>query len=234
MKKTFVFSVSLLFISCLSWCQSVGIGTVSPDASAQLEISSTNKGLLIPRMSMAERNAIVTPAKGLMVYVSDDSSFYIHHNSWHRLTPADEVWNLKGNTGIASDHFIGTNDIVPVKFKVDGVLRMQLDHEGRLQLYNPGDNLFIGYEAGLFNTAGGLGNYFIGYQAGKNNTAGSQNYFTGFNTGYLNTTGSRNFFEGFAAGISNTLGSENHFSGFMAGFSSINSDYNHFVRLTSL
>jgi hypothetical protein len=48
--------------------QSVGIGTNTPNASAQLDVVSTSKGLLIPRMSSIQRNAIAAPAEGLMVY----------------------------------------------------------------------------------------------------------------------------------------------------------------------
>ena len=44
---------------------SVGIGVVPPDPSAKLEIRSTNKGLLIPRLTQAQRNGIASPATGL-------------------------------------------------------------------------------------------------------------------------------------------------------------------------
>jgi len=46
----------------------VGIGTAAPDASAALEITSTTKGLLLPRMTTAQRDAIGTPAEGLLIY----------------------------------------------------------------------------------------------------------------------------------------------------------------------
>ncbi|MEI6436432.1 MAG: hypothetical protein WCP32_16510 [Bacteroidota bacterium] len=45
-----------------------GFGTVTPAASAALEVTSTNSGVLLPRMTRAQRNAIATPAEGLMVY----------------------------------------------------------------------------------------------------------------------------------------------------------------------
>ncbi len=50
----------------------VGIGTTTPDASAVLELSATDKGLLIPRMTTTQLAAITTPAKGLMIYTTDD------------------------------------------------------------------------------------------------------------------------------------------------------------------
>ena len=46
----------------------VGIGTTTPAASAALDITSTSKGLLLPRLSPAQRDAIASPATGLTIY----------------------------------------------------------------------------------------------------------------------------------------------------------------------
>ena len=51
----------------------VGIGTTSPNNSAALDIESTTKGLLTPRMTAAQRNAISSPANGLIVYQTDNT-----------------------------------------------------------------------------------------------------------------------------------------------------------------
>lgn len=45
----------------------VGVGTTTPHSSAILDITSTNKGLLMPRMTDVQRNAIANPADGLMI-----------------------------------------------------------------------------------------------------------------------------------------------------------------------
>ena len=66
MKKISI--VILFFISFNSFSQNVGIGTTSPDASAKLDVTSTNSGFLPPRMTTTERNAIVHPAVGLQIY----------------------------------------------------------------------------------------------------------------------------------------------------------------------
>ena len=67
----------------------VGIGTVTPDASSILDITSTTQGLLTPRMTTAQRAAIVSPADGLIVYDTELKSFY-HYNStatsWNRMS----------------------------------------------------------------------------------------------------------------------------------------------------
>ncbi|MEO1808257.1 MAG: hypothetical protein AAFU33_25815 [Bacteroidota bacterium] len=58
--------------------QSVGINTggINPDASAILDVASTSKGMLIPRMSSAQRQGITSPATGLMVYDTGTDSFW--------------------------------------------------------------------------------------------------------------------------------------------------------------
>ncbi len=65
---------------------SVGIGTSSPDASSILDISSTNRGFLPPRMSSVQRTAIVSPVEGLMVYDSTLAEPYVYGDSgWKKL-----------------------------------------------------------------------------------------------------------------------------------------------------
>jgi hypothetical protein len=46
----------------------IGINNIAPDASAQLDVSSTTKGFLPPRMTTSQKNAISSPAEGLVVY----------------------------------------------------------------------------------------------------------------------------------------------------------------------
>lgn len=71
---------SLLIFSCFSFlsiAQSVGInGTgANPDASAMLDLKANDKGMLIPRMTTAQRNAIVSPAYTLLIYNTTTSCF---------------------------------------------------------------------------------------------------------------------------------------------------------------
>ena len=66
-------AICLITISFLTQAQ-VGIGTNSPAATAQLEVSSTSKGFLPPRMTYAQREAITNPATGLMIYCSNCGS----------------------------------------------------------------------------------------------------------------------------------------------------------------
>ncbi|WP_367328072.1 hypothetical protein [Lentimicrobium sp.] len=65
----------------------------APDNSAMLDVKSTNRGLLAPRMTQAQRNAIVSPAAGLMIFQTDNGPG-LYYNSG---TPAVPVWSLVGN-----------------------------------------------------------------------------------------------------------------------------------------
>jgi hypothetical protein len=66
MKKSII--VLAMFLACCKISAQVGIGIPSPNASAILDLNSTTKGLLSPRLTTAQRNAIVSPAAGLIIY----------------------------------------------------------------------------------------------------------------------------------------------------------------------
>jgi hypothetical protein len=70
---------SLLFASlCFSaFSQSVGINTNAPDPSSLLELKDTTKGVLLPRLSSAQRQAIQNPAQGLLIYNTDIRCFEV-------------------------------------------------------------------------------------------------------------------------------------------------------------
>jgi hypothetical protein len=80
----------------------VGIGTSIPDASAQLEVLSTSKGLLIPRLSLQQRDGINNPANGLLVYQTNNSpGFYFYNNGqWLRLANSSEIGSGTGGNGL--------------------------------------------------------------------------------------------------------------------------------------
>ena len=68
-----------------------GIGTTTPHASAKLDVTSTDKGFLPPRMTSAQRTAISSPAAGLMVYQTDGTSglYYYNGTAWHKLNQSN-------------------------------------------------------------------------------------------------------------------------------------------------
>jgi hypothetical protein len=97
MKKRFllpIFTVVLLIIATrLSAQVSISSDGTPPDNSAMLDVKSTTKGLLAPRMTLVQRNAITTPAKGLLIFQTDGVPG-LYYNSG---TPANPFWLLLGN-----------------------------------------------------------------------------------------------------------------------------------------
>lgn len=88
--------LSMLFAAEIIYAQNVGInadGSV-PDGSAMLDVKSTTGGILIPRMSEAQKDAISAPATGLMVYQTNNTAGFYYYNG--------SVWTLIG-TGSGSE-----------------------------------------------------------------------------------------------------------------------------------
>jgi hypothetical protein len=79
-KRPFL-AILMLFCALALNAQNVGINTTSPDNSAALDITATDKGLLVPRMTTTQRTAITTPATGLLVYDTTLGQFYFYSGS---------------------------------------------------------------------------------------------------------------------------------------------------------
>jgi hypothetical protein len=92
MKSLFLFLVACLWVATASFAQ-VGVSTdnSTPDSSAMLDVKSTTKGMLMPRMTSALRMAIDHPVNGLMVYQTDGASgVYCYNGSvWQRVGETD-------------------------------------------------------------------------------------------------------------------------------------------------
>ena len=75
----------------------------SADASAMLDVKSTDKGMLLPSMTATQRNAISSPAIGLLVFVTDDNNFYFYNGAaWTQFSgggnPAGTIVAFGGST----------------------------------------------------------------------------------------------------------------------------------------
>lgn len=83
MKRSKLFLAAIVFGSLTANAQSVGIGTPNPDATAVLELNSTSKGFLMPRMTTGNRTAIATPATGLQVFdTTTNTLWYFNGTVW--------------------------------------------------------------------------------------------------------------------------------------------------------
>ena len=115
MKNIVVISIILL-LSGLSVFAQVGINTdnSTPDPSAMLDVKSTSRGFLPPRMTAVEMNAIVTPSQGLLVYnTTVNSLFWFNGVTWKQFnepyTEADPVFSVHPASGITSGNITNWN-----------------------------------------------------------------------------------------------------------------------------
>jgi hypothetical protein len=131
--------------------QNIAINTdgSSPDVSAMLDIVSSNKGLLMPRVSLSSTTdvaTIATPATGLLVYNSNAGitgtgaagvGFYYNAGTttvaaWTKLaTSTSTSWNTAGNAATDSaSNFIGTTDAKSLMIKTNNTRRMNISSVG--------------------------------------------------------------------------------------------------------
>lgn len=150
MKK--ILSIFIFTFSISSIAQ-VGVGTTTPDASSVLDISSTTKGLLIPRMTTAQRTTISSPANGLQVYDTDlNRLFYFNGSQWSlvsKFTNGSTVTNNAifdgGSVGIGSTivdnfaklHVYSNDKLVPIYTETDGVPSYWINANYRNNSYGP-------------------------------------------------------------------------------------------------
>jgi hypothetical protein len=82
--RTVVIAFGLVCLMGAILAQNVGIGTSTPDPSARLDVSDNQRGILIPRLTTAERNAITNPAPSLLIYNTDcnEYQYYIDGTGW--------------------------------------------------------------------------------------------------------------------------------------------------------
>lgn len=178
----------------------------NPDASAMLDIKSTSKGMLIPRMTMAQRNAIASPATGLLVFQTNNTPGYYYNAgtpaspSWV-MTGAGSGWGLTGNSGtVPGTNFIGTTD--------ENALRFRINNAWAGEIHPITANVYLGIGAGE-STTSGQANTAIGEHALSGNTDGSFNTSAGYFALAVNGSGVNNSAFGAYALTSNTAGTGN-------------------------
>ncbi len=170
----------ILFFISYSFSAQVAINNdgSGPDTSAMLDVKSTDKGMLIPRMTASERDNISNPATGLTVYVTDDNSFYYFDGtSWIRLqTDSDgKEWLLTGNAGTTpGTHFLGTTDANDLVFKTNNNEQMRILSGGNvgIGISSPAEKLHIngsvrGNQSGALRISTGNGYVDIGPKNGS-------------------------------------------------------------------
>lgn len=133
-KKLFYLCVTLFFINGFS---QVGIGTTNPNASSMLDITSTTSGILIPRMTVAQRNLIASPAIGLLIYQNDSTPGFYYYNGTAWTLFGSSGWSLTGNAATTpGTNFIGTTDGQDFVIKANGAEAMRVKNGGNVGIGN--------------------------------------------------------------------------------------------------
>ena len=98
-KQIFFLSIAIFFTVKMNAQVGINDTNTAPNASAMLDVSSTTKGFLPPRMTSAQRTVIVSPADGLLVFDSDTQSYWFRQSgAWIEL-PKNNYWQLNGSAG---------------------------------------------------------------------------------------------------------------------------------------
>jgi len=185
-------TIALLVTTNLN-AQGISINETEAPAhsSAMLDVTSTSKGLLIPRMTSEQKQGIATPADGLMVFDTDTQSFwYFNSTAWTEVGAALSLKDSDGDTKIDVEK---TADDDNIRFSTAGSERLKIDATGNILIGNetdytqidPDGTLTLHGEATVFEdllvpvtstTRGGSNDpAFLVY---KTNGAGSQGVFT--------------------------------------------------------
>jgi hypothetical protein len=250
MKKKFAFYLGLVCICFCTHAQSVAINTDGSVAhsSAMLDVKTTSKGLLIPRMNSSQRTSISSPATGLMVFDTDTNSFWFFNGTaWTNLSAAG--WFLTGNAGTnAANNFIGTIDNVPLNFRMNnqvaGMIGSSLTSFGLRSLYSnstgayntaTGTDALYNNISGSWNTGMGMQSLYNAKTAVSNTAVGFQSLFSSnasWNTAVgvtslaASTSGYSNTAVGYDAMRSDTSGYENTAIGVSSLYSNKNASFN--------
>jgi len=158
-----------------SKAQNVGINSTgaTPNNSAMLDVASSTKGMLIPRMTGTEKYAVASPATGLLIFQTDTVGFwYYNGTNWLPLvantgsTPASTgAWGTNGNAGTTpstaaigstvNNNFIGTSDAKDQVFATNNLERMRIKSTGNIGIgiTTPTARLTLGGETTQFPIA---------------------------------------------------------------------------------
>lgn len=202
--------VAMFFTISLNAQVAINTDGGAPDGSAMLEIESTSGGILIPRMTQAQRNSISNPATGLLIWQTDNTpGFYFNAGTpaspnWTGFGGSDD-WTTEGNSGTTvGTNFLGTTDSEPLAIYTNDTERMRILDNGQVTIDNgytpPGsDNKFEvradathddavnGYSSAGYGVYGNSGSSYAvyGYSQGSTSVR-AQNGDTG-GTGLLAT-----------------------------------------------
>jgi len=153
MKRNLIILAAFILASTMFAQAQVGIGTTTPNASAALDVQSTTRGVLLPRMTSAQRIAIATPADGLIVYQTDAiSGLWMRiSGAWVRLTSANDLYG--SSTGFAANT---SGTVIAVVLGGTPVPLPNAQSLGSNVTVNGANNTFTVTQAGRYRLAYGI------------------------------------------------------------------------------
>ncbi len=194
MKITFI-TIAMILL-CLAAKSQVAINSTQamPDSSSILDVASTSKGILVPRLTSTQRINITAPALGLLVFDTDLKKFaYKSDTGWVVMATSTEVANkiadADANTEVEVEKNTNENKI---RFTLNGTEHFVMNR-GTIEVLNTGGAVFIGREAGInedYNAA--TDNVGIGKQALKASVNGFNNVAVGSRALWTNVGGNDN------------------------------------------
>ncbi|PIV49317.1 MAG: hypothetical protein COS19_09250, partial [Flavobacteriaceae bacterium CG02_land_8_20_14_3_00_34_13] len=126
----------------------IGIGTTNPDAASMLDIQSTSKGILIPRMTTSQRTNITSPVSGLLVFDSITQSFWFFTSSWTELVAGSSTTlnDADNDTKVEVEQ---NPDEDKIRFSTLGTERMIIDNAGNTRIGDGINNTYIEVDGSL-------------------------------------------------------------------------------------
>lgn len=150
MKKTFIpFALFLFAFTEISYSQNMGISddgtSFTPASTSVLELKSTSRGVLVPRMTTVQRTGIGSPSTGLMVYDTDTKSFWYYDVTWKEVvstynnnsTTSSLIQDANKTTKVETEK---NADEDKIRLSTTSTERMVIDNTGITQIGTPGSN----------------------------------------------------------------------------------------------
>ena len=206
MKPILIFSLLLSYFGSVAQNVAINNDGSTPDVSALLDIKSSTKGLLIPRMTQAQRLAIATPANGLLVYQTDAQAGLFYNSgtgaspNWVANGTLNNTWTIQGNSLTATGAF-GTLSNNHIDLYTNNLVRGRLTNLGEFFIGTinttiPGDlmgtvsNATFPFAVNGYSGFNGSGVYGA-IQTGTTQFAAVQGEYQSTTAGTFNTAGVR-------------------------------------------
>ncbi len=182
--KKIIFVITVAFFYTNATAQNVGIGTAIPHQSARLDVTASNKGMLVPRVMLKNSIDISTipgPAKSLLVFNLKDSAdvkpgyYYWNDSVWTGFISESNFssiestdWRVKGNVVQPAVQFLGSTNLASVPFRLNNI------HSGLLGF----TNTTFGFQT-IQLSVPGAGNVAIGKRTLQNLFTSNKNVAVG-------------------------------------------------------